>query len=43
MLTIATIPGDIISDNSTKVIKGKGMPFYKDAFGHGNLNIAFHV
>jgi len=40
-LTIATIPGDIISDHSTKTIKGKGMPFYKDAFGHGNLYVEF--
>jgi len=24
-------------------VKGKGMPFYKDAMGFGNLNIKFEV
>jgi len=36
---IATAPGEVISPNTVKVVKGKGMPFYKDAFSHGNLYI----
>lgn len=26
-----------------KIIKGKGMPFYKDSMNHGNLIIEFDV
>jgi len=26
-----------------KMIKGKGMPFYKDAMSHGNLFVKFNV
>jgi len=42
-LSITTLPGDIISHDQVKVVKGKGMPFYKDAMGHGNLYIKFKV
>ena len=42
-LVIATPPGDIISHNDVKVVKGKGMPFYKDSFGHGNLYVKLDV
>jgi len=38
-LTISTAPGEVISPNTVKVVKGKGMPFYKDAFSHGNLYV----
>ena len=31
--------GDIISDKSKKVVRGLGMPFFKDAMSHGNLII----
>jgi len=42
-LVVATAPGDVISPNSTKTVKGKGMPFFKDAFAHGNLYVVFRV
>lgn len=42
-ITIATAPGDVISPNSTKTVKGKGMPFFKDQFAHGNLYVVFSV
>jgi DnaJ-class molecular chaperone len=31
--------GDIISDSMIKKVQGKGLPFFKDAMGHGNLYI----
>lgn len=37
------MPGEVISHDETKVIKGKGMPFYKDTMSHGNLYIKFVV
>ena len=40
---IATAPGEIISNKELKTIKKLGMPFYKDAMGHGNLYIEFFV
>ena len=43
LLQISTPPGDIISHNSIKVVKSKGMPFYKDSFGYGNLYVKFDV
>lgn len=42
-ITIATAPQEIISHGQVKVVKNKGMPFYKDAFSHGNLYIKFNV
>ena len=42
-LAIATAPGDVISHEELKCVKGKGMPFFKDAFSHGNLYIHFKV
>lgn len=42
-LTIATAPGDIISPKQVKCVKGKGMPYYKDAFAHGNLYVQFDI
>lgn len=41
--TLATAPGEIISNNEFKVIKGLGMPFYKDAMSYGNLIVEFKV
>ena len=35
--------GEIISDKSKKVVRGLGMPFYKDSLSHGNLIIEFHI
>jgi len=42
-LKVTTLPGDVVSHNQIKCVKGKGMPFYKDAMGHGNLLITFLV
>jgi DnaJ-class molecular chaperone len=40
---VATSVGEIISHKEKKTIKGKGMPFHKDAMSHGNLNIEFEI
>lgn len=40
---VTTLPGDVIEHQEVKCIKGKGMPFFKDAMGHGNLYIRFNV
>lgn len=36
---VSTSPGEIISPNSIKTVKGYGMPFFKDSFSKGNLLI----
>ena len=41
--TIATAPGEVLSNEEFKTIKGKGMPFYKDPMSHGNLYIEFKI
>jgi DnaJ family protein A protein 2 len=41
--TIYTGKGEVISDEMKKVVRGLGMPFFKDAMSHGNLIIEFHV
>lgn len=41
--TIYSKKGEIMSDLSKKVVRGLGMPFYKDSMSHGNLIIEFHV
>lgn len=41
--TLATAPGEIISNNEFKVIKKLGMPFYKDQMSYGNLIVEFKV
>jgi DnaJ family protein A protein 2 len=43
VITISTPPKDIIAHNDIKVVKNKGMPFYKDSFGFGNLYVKFDV
>lgn len=40
---VSTLPGEVISHEETKCIKGKGMPFFKDAMGQGNLYVKFKV
>jgi len=40
-LTIATAPGEVISDGNKKTLKNKGMPFFHDNISHGNLIIDF--
>ena len=41
--TLATAPGEIISNNEFKVVKKLGMPFYKDPMSYGNLVVEFKV
>ena len=43
ILKIATPPGKYIENNKVQTIEGKGMPFFKDAFTHGNLYVKFLV
>jgi hypothetical protein len=33
----------VIGDKSKKVVRGLGMPFYKDNMSHGNLIIEFKI
>jgi DnaJ family protein A protein 2 len=40
---LATAPGEILSNNQLKMVKGLGMPFYKDRMSHGNLLVDFKV
>lgn len=35
--------GQVIANNDTKQVQGKGLPFFKDAMGHGNLYVKFSV
>lgn len=42
-IVISTIPGEVVADDSKKSVKGKGLPFYRDAMSHGNLIIKFKV
>lgn len=37
--TIATAPGEVISNAELKTVKNLGMPFYKDSMSSGNLYI----
>ena len=32
-----------MADEMKKIVRGLGMPFYKDPMSHGNLIIEFHV
>ncbi len=41
--TLATAPGEILSNNDFKVVKKLGMPFYKDPMSYGNLIMEFKV
>ena len=40
---VMTMPGEVIKPGTIKTIKGKGMPFFKDSMGHGNLYVKFDV
>jgi DnaJ family protein A protein 2 len=42
-LTVTTLPGEVISSGDIKTVKKKGLPFYKDPMGHGNLFVHFKV
>ena len=41
--TIYTGKNEIIGDKDKKVVRGLGMPFFKDPMSHGNLVINFEV
>jgi DnaJ family protein A protein 2 len=41
--TVTTLPGEVISSGDIKCVKKKGLPFYKDPMGHGNLYIKFKI
>jgi DnaJ family protein A protein 2 len=41
--TVATTQGEVIQHNSIKMIRGKGMPFWKDSISRGNLYVQFIV
>lgn len=41
--TIYTGKGEIVGDHDKKVVRGLGMPFFKDQMSHGNLIIEFKV
>lgn len=43
VIKIATMPGEIISHNQTKLIRNFGMPFFEDEMGSGNLFVKFDV
>lgn len=40
---VMTLPGEVIKPGTVKTIKGKGMPFFKDAMSYGNLYVKFDV
>lgn len=42
-LLVATSPHEVLTPNVTKEVRGKGMPFFRDAMSHGNLYIQFEV
>lgn len=49
-IEVVTLPGEVIkpgiflsNEGTIKTIKGKGMPFFKDAMGHGNMYVKFDV
>jgi len=41
--TVTTLPGEVISTGDIKCVKKKGLPFYKDQMGHGNLYVKFKI
>ena len=41
--TIESAPNEMIADKSKKVLKGLGMPIFKDPTSYGNLVINFHL
>merc|ERR1712188_321805 len=42
-VSVATMPGEVISHKQTKMLRNFGMPFYQDEMGSGNLFIEFEV
>lgn len=42
-IIVSSVPGEIVSHGTIKIVKGKGLPFYRDMMNHGNLIIGFSV
>lgn len=40
---VSSIPGEVMQNGTIKSVKGKGLPFYRDAMSHGNLIIKFSI
>lgn len=40
---IYTKKGEVVADRTKKVVRGLGMPFFKDSLSHGNLIIEFNI
>lgn len=40
---ISSLSGEVTSSGTMKSVKGKGLPFFKDRMGQGNLIIKFSV
>ena len=40
---IYTAKGEVLGDKEKKVVRGLGMPFYKDSMSYGNLIIDFKI
>lgn len=43
VILIASAPKELIGHDMKKVVKGKGMPFYKDSMSKGNLIVIFEI
>jgi len=42
-IKITTLPNEVLPHEVVKVVKGFGMPFYKDSCSYGNLYVKFLV
>ncbi len=40
---VSSVPGEVLQHGAVKSVKGKGLPFYRDAMSHGNLIVKFTV
>ena len=40
---VSSVPGEVLQHGVIKSVKGKGLPFYRDAMSHGNLIVKFTV
>jgi DnaJ homolog subfamily A member 2 len=42
-IKIASFPGECLKDGEIKLLKGMGMPFFKDNMNFGNLYVEFDI
>jgi len=42
-LVVTSLPGEVLADNDLRLIRGEGMPVYRDPYTRGNLYIKFSV